>query len=93
MAQRGQAASNALQLIGVAVRDHDCGLVTGLGEDSPPGVDDQRVAVAGPVRAVPPALSGSEHEGLILDGARPEQHLPVEIAGSSTKRFSPSSTG
>ena len=40
MAQRGQAGSNALQLIGVAVRDHDLGLVTGLGEDSPPRVDD-----------------------------------------------------
>ncbi len=56
-------------------------LVRGLRDHESPGIDDQRAPMTRSQLAVTPALGGRQDERLVLDGARPEQDLPVVLAG------------
>ena len=56
------------------------------GEHRSPRVDDHRVAVALVVGRMLADLAGGDHEGLVLDRARAQQHLPVGPAGRHGER-------
>jgi hypothetical protein len=77
-----QLRPDAAEVAEVEVGDDDRLAVGRIGEHRPPRVDDQGVAVAaGVVRFVRPDLGRGEDEALVLDGARPQQQVPVVLAG------------
>jgi hypothetical protein len=86
VAKRGQPLAHAGEQVHVEVGDHVGLLVGGDREDEPPRVDDH-AAPAGPVaRRVLADLVGGDHEGLVLDRARPEKDLPVVARGGECER-------
>ncbi len=86
MAQGGQAGPDAIERIEIAIGHDHAGLVARLGQHQAPGVDDERATVAGPIRAVAPALGGREHECLILDCPGAQQDFPVISSGLGRER-------
>ena len=64
----------------IQVRYHDARSVRRLGNDDPPRVYDHAAAVGWDAGA-DAALSRGDHEGPVLNGPCPQQHLPVVPAG------------
>jgi hypothetical protein len=57
-----------------------------VGEDAAPGIDDQGLAVRGAPASVVAHLGGGHDVGQILDRARPQEYLPVGLAGALGER-------
>src|SRR6185312_11743717 len=78
--QRRNFASDIVDTMGINVGGHDAGLRAALGERFAPRRKDQAVAKGFAAVFVSSALRGRKNERLRLDGARPEQRMPVRFA-------------
>src|SRR5258708_38845729 len=79
--QRRHGPSRGLDLGGIDLRQEYAGLAAALGEDFAPGRDDQRRTEGLALVLVQAGLRRREHETAGLDGACPEQYVPMRSAG------------
>src|SRR5690606_24825031 len=84
MARDGNEAAHARDLIALDVRRRVARAIRHLGDDVPPGIGNQAVAIREPRRAATiderPVLSRCYDVRLRLDSAGAQDHLPVVLA-------------
>ena len=78
MLESGKAGADIVQAVGIEGDAEDTLAFTGLGADLAPGIGQQAVAeVLNTGLGVHAALADGGYVALVLDGPRPQEHLPV----------------
>ena len=81
MAQARQLGADAILSRKVKLSDGYALSIGTVGKDCSPRINDQRMTIGRPTRAVSSLLGSSEHEALVLDRPRTQEHVPVVLAG------------
>src|SRR4051812_3247394 len=85
MRQGGEFFANSIELREVELRVHDPRPCWALRQSAPPRVDDSRMAMGFSPRECLPYLCWGDQKGLVFDGARSGQHIPMRFAGEGGK--------
>src|SRR5918997_435151 len=84
--KRRELGAEAVKVVKVERREGEAVAVRARGEDRPPGVHYHGPSVGPATVGLPAPLCGRDHKRLILNRPRPEQQLPVILAGLQGER-------
>ena len=85
MLERGDALARLRYLGTVKISNNDRSMNAAFGNDLAPGRNDETVAIGFPAAFVLAGLRCGQDEATIFNGARPDQHAPMRLAGGSGK--------
>src|SRR5205814_648780 len=77
VAQTGKASADLVLVGEVDASQSKPVVLAAVGDDGAPRVDHERMPVAGPLAPVEAPLRRGEDVALVLDGPRPQEHVPV----------------